>query len=93
MPDHRLLSSAAGQLGVQEDVVREFHANGWVKLIERHGALVISAKEQYKAKYVLHLRNERKLSDTEISLVLEHQTPPYSSKDVDRILAERTAKA
>ena len=87
------MTTAAGQLGVDESVLREFGAKGWVKLVERHGALLVSAKEQYKAKYILHLRKDRKLGDTEIGLVLDNQTPPYSSKDVDRILAERSAEA
>lgn len=92
MPDYRLLSSAAGKLGTQEEVLRDFGEKGWLKITERHGTLLLGAREEYKAKYILHLRDERKLTDTEISLVLENQEPPYSSKDVDRILMEGAAQ-
>jgi len=91
MPDYRLLSSAAGLLGTQEAVLCEFRDKGWLSVIERKGTTFLGAREQYKAKYILHLRDERGLTDDQITTVLANQTPPYSSKDVDKILQSAQA--
>jgi len=79
-------------LGTREEVLVEFRNKGWLNVVERNGSTFLAARDQYKAKYILHLRQERRLNDEEIGIVLAHQDPPYSSKDVDKILGLEAQK-
>jgi hypothetical protein len=51
----------------------------------------IQGHHEYKAKFILHLQNILKLTPQQISAVLLADEPPYSLKDVGRILAEAQA--
>jgi hypothetical protein len=87
MPSHQPLSVAARTLQTSETILLEFGRKSWIQVVERQGVAYVDAHQQYKARYILHLRNRRHLSDEQITFVLSEQRPPYSVKEVDQLLA------
>ncbi|MCL5745087.1 MAG: hypothetical protein M1541_14370 [Acidobacteria bacterium] len=88
MPGFQQLSGAATGLQTELATLQEFDRRGWIKTVEKNGLVYIAANQRYRAKYILHLRNKKHLSDKQIDLVLSIQQPPYSTAEVDRILRE-----
>jgi len=88
VPGYREISSVATQLVTDVTTLLDFMKRGWIKTAERSGSVFIAADQGYRAKYILHLRQKKGLSDQQIELVLSVQRPPYSAADVDRILCE-----
>jgi hypothetical protein len=84
---HQPLSNAARTLQTDEETLLDFGKKSWIQPIEKHGLIFLDGKQRYKARYILHLRNSRKLTDEQIGLVLSVQQPPYSVEEVDEILA------
>ena len=90
MPGHQTLATTARTLQTDETTLLEFGRRSWIEIVEKQGTVYLDGHQRYKAKYILHLRNGRKLTDEQISLVLSVQQPPYSAKEVDEILANAT---
>ncbi|MCW5983330.1 MAG: hypothetical protein KIT09_34885 [Bryobacteraceae bacterium] len=90
MPSHQPLSVVARTLQTDESTLLEFSRNSWIHIVERQSQLYLDAHQQYKARYILHLRNGRKLTDHQIGVVLGRQKPPYSAQQVDEILAQES---
>ncbi len=82
------ISLAAASLSVNVEMLLEFDRRGWIKTVEKNGRVYLPADQRYRAKYILHLRNQKHLNDEQIELVLSVQRPPYSSAQVDEILRE-----
>lgn len=93
MPCHQPLAAVARALQTDETTLREFGRNLWIQVIERKSVAYVDDHQQYKARYILHLRNGRKLTDEQISFILSEQRPPYSAKDVDGLLARYAKKS
>lgn len=66
----------------------ELQGFGWISIMEKNGMHFIRGDHEYKAKFILHLPQVLKLTPQQISTVLLIDEPPYSLKDVGRILAE-----
>lgn len=92
MPGYQELSWAAKGLHVEVQTLEEFARNGWIRLVEKNGLTFIAADQQYRSRFILHLRNKMRLTDGQIGLVLSIQKPPYSAADVPRILTEHSAE-
>ncbi len=90
MPGFQQLSGAATGLQTEVATLQEFDRRGWIKTVEKNGLVYIAADQRYRAKYILHLRNKKHLSDKQIDLVLSVQRPPYSTAEVDGILRGNT---
>ena len=88
MPGHQQISLAATSLLVNVETLLDFDRKGWIKTVEKNGMVYLTGDQRYRAKYILHLRNQRHLSDDQIELVLSVQRPPYSAAQVDEILRE-----
>ena len=88
MSDYRQISWAATGLLTDVATLLDFDRRGWITAVEKEGALFLSAAERYRARYILHLRRKKCLSDEQIELVLSVQQPPYSTAEVDEILRE-----
>ncbi len=88
MPGFQQLSWAATGLQTEIATLQDFDRRGWIKTVEKNGSVFIAADQRYRAKYILHLRNKKHLSDQQIELVLSVQRPPYSTAEVDQILRE-----
>ena len=82
------ISLAAAGLLVTVETLLEFGRRGWIKTVEKNGRAYLPADQRYRAKYILHLRDQKHLSDDQIELVLSVQRPPYSAAQVDEILRE-----
>jgi len=82
------ISLAAAGLSVDVETLLDFDRRGWIKTVEKNGRVYLPADQRYRAKYILHLRNQKQLNDNQIELVLSVQRPPYSAAQVDEILRE-----
>jgi hypothetical protein len=82
------ISLAAAGLSVNVDTLLDFRLKGWLKTLEKNGTVYLAGDQRYRAKYILHLRDQKHLSDDQIELVLSIQRPPYSAAQVDEILRE-----
>lgn len=89
MPGYQPISSSAAQLRTDEATLLDFSTKGWIQTVEKDGSLFLASHQRYRAKYILHLRKEKGLTDEQIDYVLSVQRPPYSAADVDRLLRER----
>ena len=81
------LSIAARTLQIDETTLLEFGQKSWIKMTEKGGLTYVDGHGRYKARYILHLRNRKHLTDKQINAVLSVQEPPYSVEEVDGILA------
>ena len=90
MPGYQQVSVAATGLSTSVDTLVDFERKGWITTAEKNGMIYLAADQRYRARYILHLRNQKHLSDDEIELVLSVQRPPYSAAQVDDILRNRT---
>jgi hypothetical protein len=91
MPQHIPIDRVAERLNVTTETLWAMQGLGWISIVEKNGMHFIRGHHEYKAKFILHLREVRKLTPQQISAVLLADEPPYSLKDVDRILAETQA--
>ncbi len=91
MPTHIPIDRVAERLNVTAEKLWEFQSLGWISIVEKNGVHFIRGHHEYKAKFILHLQNGLKLTPQQISTVLLAEEPPYSCKDIDRILAETQA--
>lgn len=82
------ISLAAAGLSVNVETLLDFGRKEWIKTVEKNGMVYMAGDQRYRAKYILHLRDQKHLSDDQIELVLSIQRPPYSAADVDQILRE-----
>jgi hypothetical protein len=82
------ISLAAAGLSVNVETLLDFDRRGWIKTVEKNGRVYLPGDQRYRAKYILHLRDQKHLSDDQIELVLSVQRPPYSIAQVDEILRE-----
>ena len=88
MPGFQQLSWVATGLQTEVATLQDFDRRGWIKTVEKNGSVFIASDQRYRAKYILHLRNKKHLTDQQIELVLSVQRPPYSTAEVDKILRE-----
>ena len=89
MPGYQQISWVANWLATDVATLLDFEARGWIKTAEKNGLVYIAADQRYRAKYILHLRHKKGLTDEQIEFILSVQRPPYSAADVDRLLQER----
>lgn len=88
MPQYTPVDNVSRRLNITAAKLRELEGFGWISITEKNGVLYIPQRHEYKAKFILHLQRVLKLSPQQISKILLAEEPPYSLKDVDRILAE-----
>jgi len=86
MPHNIVFSTAAKKIASTEEELLGLADRNWIKPVSRGKSLFISGRDEYKARFILHLRRKLKLSDDEIQKVLDVQAPPYSLKDVPAVL-------
>jgi hypothetical protein len=92
MPGYQPLSVIAAALLTEENTLLDFQRKGWIQAVERRGTIFLATDQRYRAKYILHLRQAKQLSDDQIELVLSIQRPPYSAAQVDQILERHGAR-
>ncbi|MEO8129041.1 MAG: hypothetical protein ABJF23_21480 [Bryobacteraceae bacterium] len=58
----------------------------WISTVEKNGTTFLSMHQEYKVKFILHLRTKFGLTDSEIAKVMESQEAPYSLQKVSEVL-------
>jgi hypothetical protein len=91
MPTDTHIDRVAERLNVSEEKLWDFQLLGWISILEKNGMQFIRRQHEYKAKFILHLQNVLNLTAGQISIVLYAEEPPYSSSDIDQILADNQA--
>ena len=91
MPGFQQVSWAATGLLTDEETLLGFAKKGWITIVEKNGSSFIAADQRYRARYILHLRQKKHLTDKQIELVLSVQRPPYSAAQVEQLLREQGA--
>lgn len=86
MKDYRSLDTAARHVQTTEATLLEFGSNGWIEFISKEGHIYISSQDEYKSRFILHLRQKLGLSDKQIGIVLAKAKAPYSPEQVVDIL-------
>lgn len=64
----------------------EFGHAGWIEFVSNEGHIYISSQDEYKCRFILHLRLKLGLSDKQIGIVLAKVKAPYSPQQVGEIL-------
>ncbi|HEV2688693.1 MAG TPA: hypothetical protein VGV35_09070, partial [Bryobacteraceae bacterium] len=91
VPGYQLIARVAASLRTEEQTLVDFQQKGWIQVVKRNGEVFLAADQRYRAKYILYLHAEKRLSDEQIQLVLAVQRPPYSASQVDEILKQSEA--
>lgn len=86
MKDYRSLETAARHLQATEATLVEFGRAGWIEFVSKEGHIYISSQDEYKCRFILHLRQKLALSDKQIGIVLAKAKAPYSPQQVGEIL-------
>jgi hypothetical protein len=90
---YRLLAIAAANLRTDEKTMLEFNRAGWIEVISKDGRAFVSGQDEYRARFILHLRAKMKLTDGQIGTVLANESPPYSLDQVPAILAHHASES
>ncbi len=80
------VEQVANNLCVSPGMITHFIASGWLSGVDKNGITFLTSHEEYKARFILHLKQHRKLTDEQIARVLFAQEPPFSLAAVDSIL-------
>jgi hypothetical protein len=91
MKAYRPLEAAVGTLRTDQETLLEFSRAGWIEVIWKNGRAFLSSQDEYRARFILHLRQKLKLTDKEIGIVLGSEKPPYSLDRVPAVLARHAA--
>jgi hypothetical protein len=79
------LSTVAHRLNVSEADLMDFERLRWISCVKRNGAIFLSSRDEYKAKFILYLRRVD-LTDEEIGQVMDAEEPPYSLARIPKII-------
>jgi hypothetical protein len=61
-------------------------------VISKEGRAFVSGQDEYRARFILHLREKLKLTNKQIGIVLANEKPPYSLDQVPAILARHATE-
>lgn len=82
------IETVTQKTGIPEDSIDEYVSRGWISTVTREGTTFLPAHQQYRLRFVHHLRTKMGLSDGEVTTVLRFDSPPYSAANVPAILAK-----
>jgi hypothetical protein len=85
--DYRTLEAAARNAQTTEATLIEFGVAGWIEVVSKGGRIFVSSQDEYRSRFILHLRTKLTLSDEEIGVVLANVKAPYSLEQVLAILS------
>ena len=92
MKAYRPLAVTAANARTDEKTLFEFNREGWIEVIFKDERAFISGQDEYRSRFILHLREKLKLTDEQIGIVLANAKPPYSVDNVAAILARHTTE-
>lgn len=82
------IETVARTTGISENFIGEYISQGWIATVTREGTAFLPAHQQYRLKFIHHLRTKMGLSDVEVTTVLRFDSPPYSLANVPSLLAK-----
>lgn len=82
------LENVARRLSTTTDKLLHFHERGWVSVLDKSDLLLLGGRDEYKARFILHLERALNLTDDQIAKVLSTQEPPYTLAGIEEILSE-----
>jgi len=85
------LSTVALRLKTNESDLIGFEERHWISSVKKDGAIFLSSRDEYKAKFILHLQRLH-LTEVEIGTVLDAEQPPYSLARLPKILGRPIGK-
>ncbi len=85
------LSAVARRLETNESDLMAFEERHWISSVKKDGAIFLSSRDEYKAKFILHLQRLH-LTEAEIGTVLDAEQPPYSLARIPNILGRPIRK-
>ena len=86
MPSYQSLTVTAQHLNTTESVLMDMKRFDWISTVEKNGTTFLSMHQEYKVKFILHLRTQFRLTDEEIARVMISQSAPYSLQKVAELL-------
>jgi hypothetical protein len=92
MKTYRPLATAASNARTDEETLLAFQRAGWIEIVRKDGRVFISGQDEYRSRFILHLRQKLNLTDEQIGIVLVNGKPPYSVDLVPAILARSSAE-
>jgi hypothetical protein len=90
MKSYRPLDVAAKNARTNEATLLEFGRTGWIEVVSKEGHPYVSAQDEYRSRFILHLRQKLRLTDQQIGTVLANAKAPYAVDQVPEILARHT---
>ena len=87
MKTYHSLEAAVKNVGTDKATLLEFGQAGWIEVVSKGGLVYISAQDEYRSRFILHLRQKLRLTDQQIGIVLANARAPYSLAQVPTILA------
>jgi len=90
MKAYRPLAIAAGNARTDEETLLEFGRAGWIEVTFKDQWPFISGQDEYRSRFILHLRQKLNLTDEQIGIVLANAKPPYAVDQVPAILARHS---
>jgi cyanophycinase-like exopeptidase len=90
MKTYRPLAVAARKISTDEQTLLEFQRAGWIQVVSKNGSSFVSGEDEYRSRFILHLRQKLNLTDEQIGIVLENGKAPYSLDQVQAILARHS---
>lgn len=92
MKSYRLLDVAAKNAKTDVTTLSEFGRAGWIEVVSKDGCSYVSAQDEYRCRFILHLRQRLRLTDQQISIVLANAQAPYAVEQVSEILARHAQR-
>ena len=87
MKRYRLLEVAAKNAKTDVTTLGEFGRAGWIEVVSKEGCWYVSAQDEYRCRFLLHLRQRLRLTDEQSGIVLANAQAPYAVDEVREILA------
>ena len=87
MKSYRLLDVAAKNANTDVTTLSEFGRAGWIEVVSKQGCCYVSAQDEYRCRFILHLKQRLRLTDEQIGIVLANAQAPYAVEQVREILA------
>jgi hypothetical protein len=88
---YQSIPAVAQNLGIPEGLIETFMSHGWISAVQKDGLTFLARHQQYRIRFIQHLRDRLQLSDEQVAIVLQYEQPPYSLEQVESILQEHSA--
>jgi DNA-binding transcriptional MerR regulator len=82
------VTTVARKTGISEETILNYVKHGWLSAVTKENIVFLSFHQEYRLRFIQHLRLTMGLDDIQVSTVLRFETAPYSLARVPALLAE-----